>query len=125
MGYDGKKQGNLLQTSMNIVFYIMLILLIGFILYPHTSFYYKHKIYKNPFAMSLNKSSVVMEVGDYYHLHVNRLNKRIEYSSTDFKVAYVNLNGRIHARQRGTAIIKAKVDDKVLKCKVTVIRRKK
>lgn len=124
MEYNSNNQSNLLKIIMNIVFYILLVLLIGFIIFPYTSFYYKER-FINPFSMKLNVSSVVLEEGEYFRLHVNRINKRVKYSSTDFKVAYVSINGKIHAKHKGSAIIKAKVDGKVLKCKVKVIKKKK
>jgi uncharacterized protein YjdB len=49
------------------------------------------------------------------------LNKRVSFTSTDFRVAGVNFNGRVFGYQTGNAFILAKVDDRILKCRVHVL----
>jgi uncharacterized protein YjdB len=71
--------------------------------------------------MHLNKQDVYMLKGEEFRLFVFALNKRVSYSSTNFRVAGVNFNGRVHAHQTGKTFIIAKVDDKLLKCRVHVI----
>lgn len=59
--------------------------------------------------------------GEETHLSVFGLNKRVSFSSTNFRVAGVNFNGRIFAYRTGKAFIVAKVKGKELKCRVHVI----
>ena len=49
------------------------------------------------------------------------INKRVSYSSTNFRVAGVNFNGRVYGHQVGKAYIIAKVNGDLLKCRVYVI----
>lgn len=74
-----------------------------------------------PFSVHLNKETVYLTKGEEFKLRVYRINKRVTYSSTNFRVAGVNFNGRIRAHQSGKAFIIAKVDGRVLKCRVYVI----
>jgi uncharacterized protein YjdB len=62
-----------------------------------------------------------MEKGEEYRLFVYGINKRVSYSSTNFRVAGVNFNGRVFAYQTGKTFITAKVDGKDLRCRVYVI----
>jgi uncharacterized protein YjdB len=59
--------------------------------------------------------------GEETHLSVFGLNKRVSFSSTNFRVAGVNFNGRVFAYRTGKAFIIARVDGKELKCRVHVI----
>ena len=59
--------------------------------------------------------------GEEFRIYVFYLNKRVSYSSTNFRVVGVNFNGRVFAHQTGKAFIIAKVDGKQLKCRVYVI----
>ena len=59
--------------------------------------------------------------GEETRLFVFGINKRVSFSSTNFRVAGVNFNGRISAHQTGKAFIIAKVDGKKLKCRVHVV----
>jgi uncharacterized protein YjdB len=59
--------------------------------------------------------------GEEYRLYVFGINKRVSYSSTNFRVAGVNFNGRVFAYRTGKAFITAKVDGKDLRCRVYVV----
>jgi len=74
-----------------------------------------------PFSLHLNTRNLVLIKGEEYRLFVYGINKRVSYSSSNFRVAGVNFNGRVFAYHTGTVIIKAKVDKKTLRCKVRVI----
>ena len=74
----------------------------------------------------LNKSSVVVSLGDSYTFKLlnennNQIsNKKITWNSSDSKVAKVSQNGKTTAVKTGTATIKAKYLGKTYKCNVTV-----
>ncbi len=74
-----------------------------------------------PFTVHLNKDNIVMQKGDTFQLRINGINKRVKYSTTDFRIAWASPLGKIHALQTGKAYIKADVDKKTIKCRVRVI----
>jgi uncharacterized protein YjdB len=74
-----------------------------------------------PFSVHLNKQDVVLIKGEEFHLFVYGINQRVSYSTSNFRVAGVNFNGRVMAYQTGKAFIIVKVKGKVLKCRVRVI----
>lgn len=74
-----------------------------------------------PFSLHLNTEDVVLVKGEEHKLFVYGINKRVSYSSTNFRVAGVNFNGRIRAHQTGKAFIIAKVGNTKMKCRVRVI----
>lgn len=59
--------------------------------------------------------------GEEAHIYVFDINKRVTFSTTNFRVAGVNFNGRVFGYQTGKAFIIAKVDKKELRCRVHVI----
>ena len=108
------------SNMFKIVFLLILILLIVNYITYNTSIFFRKNI-NLPFSLHLNKQDIVMIKGEDYRLFVYGINKRVSFSSTNFRVAGVNFNGRVFAHQTGKAIIVAKVDGKSLKCRVRVI----
>jgi hypothetical protein len=103
--------------------YVLVILigvLILHLLYENSSAFYR-TAFVMPFSLHLNKYDIYMLKGEETRLTVFGINKRVSYYSTNFRVAGVNFNGRIHAYRTGKAFIIAKVDGKQLKCRVHVI----
>lgn len=77
-------------------------------------------------SLHLNKRELFLKKGEEFKLRVIGLNRRVDsYSSTDFKVAYVNFNGRVYGSRVGKAFIVVEVDDVILKCRVHVMDLKK
>lgn len=113
-------RNNMIKLLMNILFYILLFVLIAMLFLPHTSLGFRIEL-KLPLSLRLNKEEVIIVKGDSLKLFVVGINKRVSFETSDFKVCDVNLNGKIYAKRVGFSIIKAKVDGKVLKCRVTVI----
>lgn len=105
---------------MKIIVIAISILLVGNFLYQRTSLFFLD-MPEMPFSLHLNKENIVLEKGETFRLSVFGVNKRVHYSSKDFKVAYVNLNGKVFAKKPGTTFITAKVGKKTLRCKVRVI----
>lgn len=70
----------------------------------------------------MNKTSAKMTVGEKMTLKVLHVKKgaAIKWSTTDKSVASVNAKGVVTAKEEGKATIKAVVNKKTLKCKVTV-----
>lgn len=99
---------------------VLLALLILRLLIHNSSAFYLNKP-DLPFSLHLNKKDVVLVKGEEFKLFVYGINKRVSFSSTNFRVAGVNIFGKITAYQPGKAFIKAKVDDKTLKCRIRVI----
>ncbi len=89
-------------------------------LYQRSSLFYR-KSFTLPFSLHLNENDLYLKKGEEFHLYVFAINKRVSYSSTNFRVAGVNFNGRVFGYQTGKAFIIAKVDHKELKCRVHVI----
>lgn len=112
-----KKSGPVLYK---IMIYIIIIILFYHIVDTST-YTHERKLFHLPFSLHLNKQSIVLIQGEEYKLSINGINKRVSYSSTNFRVAGVNFNGRVYAYRTGKATILAKVDKKVLRCGVHVI----
>jgi uncharacterized protein YjdB len=109
---------------LKILFYIILGILVSYLIYPYTSFYYYKPLFI-PFSQRLNRTDVILEKGESFKLYVVGVNKRAKFSSTDFKVAYVNLHGKVSAHKIGRAVIRVKVKNKILKCRIRVIELSK
>lgn len=97
-----------------------LLALLWYLIVPRTSIFYRKYIYRPHFGQ-LNKIDLVLTKGESYRLYVLGINKRVSFTSTDIKVAYITVFGRVHAVRPGTTIVKTKVNNKVLKCRVRVI----
>ncbi len=87
---------------------------------------YKCKItVTNP---KLSETSLSMTIGDGVYLKVSGGKGTVTWSTTDAQVINIqeksNTKYYVIGRQKGTATIKAKVDGKTLKCKVTVKKGK-
>lgn len=71
--------------------------------------------------IELNKTSINMSTSDTAKLKILNTTEKASWSSSNENVAKVNSNGKITPVWFGTAIIKAKVGGKTLKCKVKVL----
>jgi len=89
-------------------------------LYRNSGLFYRKTIIL-PFSLHLNRQELIMTTGEEFKLFVYGINKRVSFYSTNFRVAGVNINGKVTAYQPGKAFIIAKVDNKKLKCRVKVI----
>ncbi len=110
----------LLVYFVRITYYIALVALLSNLILQQTRFYYYRPFFV-PFSIRLNHQSVVLPVGDTVKLSVFGINKRVSYSSTDFKVAYVLFNGKVFAIRVGKAVINANVDGEKVQCLITVV----
>lgn len=106
-------------SFISILYYLFLVILISYLIWPYTRFYYKKEVFRS-FSYRLNKESVTLKVNKRCRIYVTNINKRVSYSTTDFKVAGVNQLGIVYAKKKGTAVIRVKVEGEVLKCKVIV-----
>lgn len=109
-----------MRNVLKVIVGVILLLVIGNYIYKRTSLYFIN-MPRLPFTMRLNKENLVLETGDTDRLWVYAINKRVTYHTSDFKVAYVNLNGKVFAKKTGIAYITVKVEGKTLRCKVRVI----
>ncbi len=71
-------------------------------------------------APKLNKTKITLLTKNTAVLKVTNTRKNIRWNSSNPGVASVNRNGRVTAREQGTAKITAKIGKKKLVCKVTV-----
>lgn len=115
-----KKKESAFKGGISIIFFICLFALVWYLIIPHTSLFFRKGII-TPLSARLHPRDIVMVRDETYKLYVVGINKRISFSSTDIKVADVNIFGKVYANRTGTTIIKAKYDDVVLKCRVRVI----
>lgn len=109
-----------MKKNYKIIIIIIAVALIINYLMVNSSLFYRKGI-TLPFSLHLNKQDIVLVKGEEFRLFVYGINKRVSYSSTNFRVAGVNFNGRVFAYQCGKAFIMVKVDSKILKCRVRVI----
>lgn len=119
---DGKCKSKSKCNNTVIKVVIILIILVAFfrLFIPYTSLFFRYKR-PLPFTLQLSKHDIVMKKGEMTSLYIKGLNKRVKYSSSNFRVAGVSLTGKVLGYQPGTAFITAEVDDKELKCRVRVI----
>lgn len=117
---EGKCKSKCNNTGIKVL--IIGIILVTFLrlFVPHTSVFFRY-IKPLPFSLHLSEQDLVMKKGEMHPIYIKGFNKRVKYSSTNFKVAGVNLTGRVFAYQPGTAFIIGEVNDKKLKCRVRVI----
>lgn len=114
------KSQNLFQSFIKLLIILIIAWTIINYTLENTSLFYRKTIF-TPFSLHLNRQELVMAKGEEFRLFVYGINKRVSYSSTNFRVVGVNFNGRLFAYNTGSATIVAKVDGKELKCKVKVI----
>ena len=68
----------------------------------------------------LNKKEVTIVPGQHIKLTVTGAKRKPKWCSSNKKIAAVTKTGEVRGRKAGRAVIKAKVNGKTLKCKVTV-----
>lgn len=73
-------------------------------------------------TVKLNKSKATVYVSNTIQLKatVKGTRSKVKWTSSNSKVASVNSSGIVTAKKKGTATIRAKVNGKTAKCKVTV-----
>ena len=71
-------------------------------------------------SLKLNKTSLTIYTGKNSTLKVSGTSKKVTWSTSNKKVATVSSKGTVSAKSSGTATITAKVNNKNLRCKVTV-----
>ena len=102
-----------------LIIIIIVILLVNY-LNRNSSVFFR-KSFVLPFSLHLNENDLYLIKGEEFHLYVFGINKRVSFSSTNFRVVGVNFNGRLFGYQTGKAFIIARVGKKDLKCRVHVI----
>lgn len=125
MKYSGcpKQKSSMRLIIKGIIILISALIILQFINEKSSPYFKTHNLLNRraPLSLKLNRHDLYMKKGEEFHLFVVALNKRVSYTSTDFRVAGVNFNGRIYAYQTGDCFILVKVDDRVLKCRVHVM----
>ena len=71
-------------------------------------------------SVRLNKTKIVLVVGQTYNLKVSGTKKTPQWSSSNKKIVSVTKKGVVKGLRKGTATITAKIGKKKYKCKVTV-----
>ena len=71
-------------------------------------------------SVRLNKTSITMYTGQTSTLKVSATSKKVTWYTSNKKVATVSSRGVVSAKSSGSATITARVNNKNLKCKVTV-----
>ena len=71
-------------------------------------------------SVKLNKTKIVLVVGQTYKLKVSGTKKTPQWSSSNKKIVSVTKKGVVKGLKKGTATITAKIGKKTYKCKVTV-----
>ena len=71
-------------------------------------------------SVKLNKTKIVLVVGQTYKLKVSGTKKTPQWSSSNKKIVSVTKKGVVKGLKKGTATITAKIGKKKYKCKVTV-----
>lgn len=105
---------------LRILFLVTLFALIWYLIIPNTSINYK-KDYQ-AFSNRLNEKDLIMIQGETFKLELQKLNKRVKFSSMDIKVAPVTPLGTVIALRPGKTYITVKYENKELKCRVRVYK---
>ena len=71
-------------------------------------------------SVRLNKTKIVLVVGQTYNLKVSGTKKTPKWSSSNKKIVSVTKKGVVKGLKKGTATVTAKIGKKKYKCKVTV-----
>ena len=58
----------------------------------------------------LNIKKITISGGKTFVIRLHALNKRCTYSSSDYRIAYADKNGRVHTVNRGYAVITVKTN---------------
>lgn len=116
----GNHLSNIIKKLFKAIIIGIAVILILHLIITNSSVYFR-KMYRPLFSVHLNKNDVVLARGEECKLRVIGINERVKYSSTDFRVAGVNFNGRVYAYQTGDCFIIARVHKKELKCRVLVL----
>lgn len=117
--HSRRKQPLVFQVYKIVIIGISFLLIIIF-LFQHSSLYYRTNLVP-PFAPHINKQELYLIKGEEFRLYVFGFKKHVSYTTTNFRVAGVNFNGRVFAHRTGKAFIIARVDGKEFKCRVYVI----
>lgn len=120
MGNQPKRKKTIAFIIYRILICLIALLLISKYFFQSTSLYFLDDI-NLPFSLHLNNQQLYMIPGEEYKLFVYGINKRVTYTSTNFRVAGVNFNGRVRAHRVGKTYILAETDNTILKCRVYVI----
>ncbi len=67
------------------------------------------------------KTEYTLTVGEKIRLKVKAKNVRIQYSTSDFKVASVNQSGTVYAKRTGVVIICASYHNMKFNCRIRVV----
>lgn len=81
------------------------------------------KIVQAKTEISLEKTNITMQVGSEVTLKIKGTDVEPQWSSNDEKIATVDKNGIVKAREVGTAQIKAKVEQQELTCTIKVKKK--
>lgn len=71
-------------------------------------------------SVKLNKTKIVLVVGQTYNLKVSGTKKTPQWRSSNKKIVSVTKKGVVKGLKKGTATVTAKIGKKTYKCKVTV-----
>lgn len=80
---------------------------------------------KDNINIKLNKTNVKLYPKQSINLKVLKTKAKVKWTSTNKKIATVTKNGKVTAKNIGTTYIQAKVNKKVLKCKIIVQKKVK
>lgn len=116
-----KKKKN--YTAFLVLSVVIIVIVLSQEMLPYTSIGFLNKI-KTPFELKFQKQVFEMYVGETLNLRVNRINVRVKYSSSDFKLAYVNTSGKVTALKPGTVIIYGKIGSDTISCKIKIKAKK-
>lgn len=70
--------------------------------------------------VSLNKTSITLKKGKTFQLKLKNATKKVIWKTTNKKVAAVGKKGKVTAKKKGNAVIKAIYNGKTFRCKVKV-----
>lgn len=73
----------------------------------------------------LNKTSMVLYVGDHYKLTLKKQEKEVLWQSENSAIAEVDYHGEIEAKKKGKTVVSAKTSKHIYRCQIRVKERPK
>lgn len=110
----------MIKSIYKIIFCLIIVLLFFNIILSNSSIYFKEK-FQGFFSLRLNKQKLILTENEEFKIYVIGINKRVNFTIDNPKVADISITGKVTAKKVGTTIINAKVGNKKLKCKLRVI----
>ena len=85
--FEGKYQEPSSKLLKHIILAIIALIILRYIIINSSVYFRDYR--ELPFTVHLNKDNIVLQKGQSFQLRINGINKRVKYSTTDFRIAWL------------------------------------